>query len=240
MRANLFIILIITFAINFTFAENYTYKDFLELYNQGKYQKAISLILEKKDKKLSEKYLLALCYYKIRKYKESEKLFLEVLNTNAEGFPTCYYYLARINLIYKNIDKAEKYLEYALSYFPNSSYCYVIKGIIDAQKNRKKEALADFEKAIKLDNQNHWAYNNYGLFLLRLGNYDKAKELFLKAVNLSPNNPYYWNNLGISQENLKEYNEALKSYQKALQLKSDYKKAKINLKRVKDILTKSK
>ncbi len=62
-----------------------------------------------------------------------------------------------------------------------------------------------------------WRLNNWGLALLRQGQYSDAVMRFLKSVETFPDNPTAWNNLGVAYENLGKSEKAKEAYAHAAQ-----------------------
>jgi tetratricopeptide (TPR) repeat protein len=60
-----------------------------------------------------------------------------------------------------------------------------------------------------------WKLNNWGLALIRLGNFKDALPRLKKSVDVYPDNPKAWNNLGVAYENLGLSAAAKDAYAKA-------------------------
>jgi Flp pilus assembly protein TadD len=60
-----------------------------------------------------------------------------------------------------------------------------------------------------------WKLNNWGLALIRLGNFKDALPRLKKSVDVYPDNPKAWNNLGVAYENLGLSSYAKDAYAKA-------------------------
>lgn len=58
-----------------------------------------------------------------------------------------------------------------------------------------------------------------GVFLLRLGNYDRALAKLEKAIKRDPENSMAWTGKGLTLAKLKRYHEAITAYEKALRLR---------------------
>lgn len=84
-----------------------------------------------------------------------------------------------------------------------------------------------------------WRLNNWGLALIRAGEYSKAVPRLKKSVEIFPDNPKAWNNLGVAYENLGMNDEAKAAYQSAAGAgasgsgSADYDAAKAELSQVK-------
>ena len=73
-------------------------------------------------------------------------------------------------------------------------------GIRVAQLGLWREALAHWERAIKLDPTYAPAYNNLAIGYEHQGDFEKAREAYEKALELSPNNAYIKQNYELFRE----------------------------------------
>jgi tetratricopeptide (TPR) repeat protein len=100
----------------------------------------------------------------------------------------------------------------------------------EAQLKEALKAAADFLQAEKFQEaantyagigmcggakREGWKLNNWGLALIRLGNFKEALPRLKKSVELYPDNPKAWNNLGVVYENLGATQEAKDAYAQA-------------------------
>lgn len=74
-----------------------------------------------------------------------------------------------------------------------------------------------------LDESSHW--NERGVELTELGNYDAAIIAFDKALELNPKNPYAYKNRGDTLFEIGKYTDAVKSYDNALAIYPQYPEA---------------
>lgn len=212
------------------------YKEAQVLYNDGQYQEAVRLI-EAAEEPLEHEalYLLGLSYFRLRDYNKAIESF-SVLQKETDQHPIAHYYLARSYLNTGQLEIAHEHIQYALTYFPNSDFCYVTLGIIKNRMEEPDKAREALEKAVELNPRNAWARNNLGLFLMRKDYNQEALENFQAAVEYDPDNAVYYNNLGITYERLGYYEEAANSFEKALELRENFPRAQANLKRVREII----
>ena len=69
--------------------------------------------------------------------------------------------------------------------------------------NKYKEAIENYEKAIKVNpNQDNY-YNNLGISLHNLKKYKEAIKNYEKAIKINPNDANYYYNLRLAKEKLK-------------------------------------
>ncbi|GAB4524253.1 MAG: hypothetical protein Tsb0014_02580 [Pleurocapsa sp.] len=80
------------------------------------------------------------------------------------------------------------------------------------------DAIASYEKALKLDPDYAHAWKNRGISLAILERHSEAIASYDKAIELDPDDALAWIGRGISLEILERYNEALTSYDKAIEL----------------------
>ncbi|MFN6526482.1 tetratricopeptide repeat-containing serine protease family protein [Nostoc sp. ChiSLP03a] len=89
-------------------------------------------------------------------------------------------------------------------------------------KQKYKEAIASYDKAVAIKPDDHLAWNNRGVSLANLQRYSEAIASYDKAVAIKPDDQDAWHSRGISLDNLKRYSEAIASYDKAIAIKPDY------------------
>lgn len=73
-------------------------------------------------------------------------------------------------------------------------------GIKVAQLGLWREALAHWERAIKLDPGYAPAYNNLAIGYEQQGDFEKARNAYQKALELNPNNQYIKQNYELFKE----------------------------------------
>ena len=73
-------------------------------------------------------------------------------------------------------------------------------GIKVAQLGLWREALAHWERAIKLDPSYAPAYNNLAIGYEQQGDFEKARNAYQKALELNPNNQYIKQNYELFKE----------------------------------------
>jgi len=86
-----------------------------------------------------------------------------------------------------------------------------------------KEALKQFQKALKLNNYNASAHFNLGLLFEKTGNYERALDHYEFAFNIDDQYVNAYNNYGLLLMNVREnYEEALKYFERAIDVDSGY------------------
>jgi Tfp pilus assembly protein PilF len=73
-------------------------------------------------------------------------------------------------------------------------------GIRVAQLGLWREALAHWERAVKLDPTYAPAYNNLAIGYEQQGDFEKARNAYEKALELNPNNAYIKQNYELFRE----------------------------------------
>ena len=82
-------------------------------------------------------------------------------------------------------------------------------------------AIADYSKAIALDPNFGYAYNNRGFCKHQLKDYKGAIADYSIAIKFRPNTADAYNNRGSSKDEIKDYRGAIADYSKAIELKPD-------------------
>ena len=95
-------------------------------------------------------------------------------------------------------------------------------------KNDFDGAIKLCNKALELNPNNFFAYNNRGLAYSSLKQYERAIQDYDKAIQLNPNDDYAHNNRGWAYYCLKQHKKAIKDFEKALELNPNYEFAKNN------------
>ena len=120
-----------------------------------------------------------------------------------------------------NIDEAETLLIVVLKSQPKNFDALHILGVIKGIKNRHREALDFFKKALKVDANNSYLNSNIAKAFSEIGDNESALKYNLNATNLSPNNPEGWVNYGKSLLSLKRVKDALEAIEKAINIRPD-------------------
>jgi len=89
-------------------------------------------------------------------------------------------------------------------------------------EGRYQEAIASYEKALKIHPEMADTWNNRGVVLTRLQKYEDAIASYDRALQIRPEYPDAWNNRGVCLLELQQYQEAIVSYEQAIKVKPDY------------------
>jgi tetratricopeptide (TPR) repeat protein len=128
-----------------------------------------------------------------------------------------------LTAVYAKKGQAEKTLALAKEVEQKASdraYVHVLKGDILYGQGKKKEAEAEYRKAVQKKSaepyQKSLAYNQYGRFHASLGNYQKARDLYDQAIDIDPYYIEATSNKGITYEKQGKWDKALAAYRQAL------------------------
>ena len=91
-----------------------------------------------------------------------------------------------------------------------------------------KDAITDYDIAIRLKPDNANAYNNRGVAKYNLGQYFAAIADYDTVIRLNPDDDYAYNNRGLAKSDLGQYFAAIADYDTAIRLKPDYATAYYN------------
>jgi WD40 repeat protein/tetratricopeptide (TPR) repeat protein len=109
--------------------------------------------------------------------------------------------------------------ELVIEYDPAWAEGYVWRGIAYSMNGQNELALADFEQAVELDDNDPILYAGWvGYSLIQLGRYREALENTTYSIEL---NPYYiigYGNRGWAYESMGMFEEALADYTRAIEL----------------------
>lgn len=160
---------------------------------------------------------------------------LEDLAELEPGDPEPLRELARRRLDAGDPDGALVAADGALERDPRGWEAHQLKGRALMAKGRLSAAIRSFRTATRHDDAPSHAYNNLGYAQLLAGRPTEALEALDAAIARGPVTHYMLNNLGLAYEKLGRLEDAEVAFIGALELKSDYVKAAVNLKRVAEI-----
>ncbi len=105
---------------------------------------------------------------------------------------------------------------------PDRAYIHVIKGDLFYSQGKKKDAEAEYKKAVKKEGaepyQKAVAYNQLGRVQANQGRYARARELYDQAVVIDPYDVVALSNKGVTYEKEGKWDKALDTYRRALTL----------------------
>lgn len=100
---------------------------------------------------------------------------------------------------------------------PDRAYPHIVKADILYAKDKKQDAKAEYELAVKKPEaepfQKTVAYNKLGRLYASVKDYQKSRDLYDQAVNIDPYNVEAMANKGVTYEKEGQWDKALASYQ---------------------------
>lgn len=117
---------------------------------------------------------------------------------------------------------AERMLKKLDNSIPSNPGIIYYLAIAASLLGRSEQAIALYDRVIRLHPHFVEAYNNKGLDLRKLGKYEESICVFRKALEIRPDFVEAYQNLGSSLNALKSYEDAIVSFSNALRLRPDY------------------
>lgn len=117
-------------------------------------------------------------------------------------------------------EQAVEFLTKAVSVNPSSAQAHVNRANVLKALNRVEDALASFDKALKIT-RDPATYYLRGTLLAETQRFEEAAEAFTKAISLKPDFSEAYSNLANCMVALERPGEALKSFDRALAIKPD-------------------
>ena len=160
-----------------------------QLYLEGQYEKALPY-LKKMSKSIDVLNAISTCYYTDFQYKKSLIFINESLDKDPEN-PTL---------------------------LSNKASILIEMGNMEKDVNLIKEGLKIINSLTKNKKLSSNTYFNYGVGLMSLKFYEKAKEVFKSVLNTNPNKAEAWKNLGTTYHNLHLFRKEIECYDKSLSI----------------------
>ncbi|GEM_PF-1437895 len=157
---------------------------------------------------------------------EAEKFFLKTLKTDSNS-PELNFKIANFYVHTNNIKEAINYCISTLIINPYFTKAHELLASIYAATNDIKSAVEEYGKLVKRNPDNPVFKLNYGIFLLKADDIEKAKEVFKDLLDSDKSSykvmaSYY---LGKIYAKIKLYNEALTYYNKAISFNPNFSQA---------------
>jgi len=90
--------------------------------------------------------------------------------------------------------------------------------IEETKKENYKGAIEYYKKAVKIDPNFAFAYDNMGICYRRLEQYDQAIDAYEKSLKIDPNGLMPLQNIAVVYSYKKDYKKAVKTYEKLAQI----------------------
>ena len=166
---------------------------------------------------------VALSGIEIDKSKEEQNFNISLdLDENSEEYQKFYFEMERYlneNCEALKLKMKTSDVESEKSYSKNPEAIeYFLKGNSLVQKEKYNKAIKLYKKAVELDNQFAFAYDNLGLCYRNIKEYDNALIAYRKSLQIDPNGMMPLQNIAIVYLYKKEYTEAINSYKKLTKL----------------------
>jgi tetratricopeptide (TPR) repeat protein len=131
----------------------------------------------------------------------------------------------------KEFEKALDCFKIVLEGQPNNRIAWYNKGVCFAGlgKQRYKEAIYCFDKALSYDANYIAALNNKAWYLAEIGNYPEALTNINKCLEIDVDDHYVWDTKGYILCKQGDYDEAISCFKQALNIVPDYATAKSNM-----------
>lgn len=84
-----------------------------------------------------------------------------------------------------------------------------------------KKAISLYKKAVKIDPNFAFAYDNMGVCYRKINEYDKAIEAYENSLKIDPNGTMPLQNIAIAYQYKKQYGNAIKAYERLAQIVPD-------------------
>ncbi len=145
----------------------------------------------------------------------------ESANKNAPDDAYIQFFIGAAFMLENQSERAAEWLENATMAPANRNFRSVIHGTLGDVKqdlDQWDEAVQNYERALRLDSNNHNAMNNYAYYLsVRGEQLEYAEELSRKAISFEPENAAYLDTVGWIYYKLGKYNEALEYIRRSVE-----------------------
>ncbi len=149
------------------------------------------------------------------------------INTNSDSkeYKKYYYEIERYLMdnceaLKSKVVLNEKMKENSISNNPKAIEWYY-KGIDESKNNNFKNAIKFYKKAIKIDPNFAFAWDNMGITYRRLEKYKKAINAYENSLKIDPKGKTPLQNIAIVYIYTKEYDKALKAYEKLAKIEKN-------------------
>jgi tetratricopeptide (TPR) repeat protein len=182
------------------------------------------------DKQVSMYQLLSLMTNATKKIDSLDKtkdtikkpINMAIEGKGSENYNKYYYKLERYLMencpaIKKAVASDEKYTELGISQNDKARE-YYSKGQDADEVNNYKKAIKFYKKAVKIDPNFAFAYDNLGVVYRKTKQYDKALEAYAKSIKIIPTNSTPIMNSAVVYIHQRKYDKAIEMYQKLIEI----------------------
>ena len=198
----------------------------IRLYRQKKYRPALNFFLEVNvddDEQSILSYYLGLCYTHLGKHDEA-LLYLEQVVNSDIGFLHVYQARMIMGYIYA-VSGRYRLAEFELNRLLEDGYesakVYAALAYAVYAQGRTAPAIANLEKALRIDPDNANALNSLGYILAENNiQLQAARDYCRRALALRPENAAYLDSLALVERRMGNLQKAKELYEQALRLSS--------------------
>ncbi|MEM9917997.1 MAG: tetratricopeptide repeat protein [Bacteroidota bacterium] len=151
-------------------------------------------------------------------YNNAMRAYLQAIALDSTFFDA-YRSMGLLNIYHQRFEKAAQYYTRAIEYAPNQEdlfNSYTDRGAAYLYLGKNKEAIADYNEAIKIRPDAPGVYSNLAMMHKRSGNLVEARKLCMKGLEIDGNNTTLKNNLGLINLDEKKYAEAESIFEQIL------------------------
>lgn len=199
------------------------YKELINLINDNQFDQAfghVNDLLDKNNNSPELHNILGIIYLKKNKDNDAVNNFKKAIKLK-KNFVHPYINISLIYRRQKLLDKALKYINYALEIDVNNEIVHINKGNILKDLKQYQDSKESYLNAIEINNNISEAYNNLGTVLEKLNEFDYAIKNYEKSINLNPSFVPGYRNLIRLLDDLDSYTLAIKYIEKLLLIKPD-------------------
>ncbi len=166
---------------------------------------------------LQSRMALGEMLFNLKKYKEAEKVFLEV-KKRLSSYPKLNYFLGKIYLNTKDIEGAEKLAKEEIKSDSESSSGYLLLGMVYQVKKDYFNAARQYELAISKNSTDVEALEALAKMKRGQNFLTEARELFLRAIKQEPSRPSLYKEIGFVYKGIGQSELAIESFETYLKL----------------------
>lgn len=198
----------------------------IRLYQQKKYREALDVFLSvtvAEDDQAALSYYLGLCYTHLNRYEEA-LLYLEQVVNSEIGFLQIYQSRMIMGYIYA-VTGRNRLAEFEFNRLLEDGYesakVYAALAYAVYAQGKTAPAIANLERALRIDPDNANALNSLGFILAEQNiKIDLALTYCRRAVERQPDNPAYLDSLALACRRHGRYREAKELYERAVRASS--------------------
>lgn len=205
----------------FANAYNYLGLSYIELNQRDKGIQYLKKALELNPNFLEVNHNLGNQYQAKNQWKKAIDYYQRALELYPENIETLCQ-LAKSYLYSQQIKLAQKTIEQAHTLSNTHFSPPHIQGLIFQEQGQLTSALAQFNQALKLNDEQAEIFVDKGLILHKLGDFQASLKSYQQALAIQPDLPKAHLHLGNLYQELNQTENALKQYQLAIQAHSDF------------------